>query len=223
VLATTLNLIYHAAIILHSMKSTTRILILFTIVVLSVGVAVSSGMLDKIITVVMKGEAGDTFVYIDNESVNPADTVTIDLTDESDDGDGYGDTGYVTVENLADFKLTARVDDVQVAVFYDDGDKTDFLLNMTDDGKWEFYNDSDSSGGLSSGDVRVGELTIKEGVSSTSTTFSSLDPENTFTVSDGKSRALRIEMEYMPYAPGQFTGAANYTVSFDVYVVKETY
>ncbi len=199
------------------MKSTTRILILFTILVLSVGVAVSTGMLDKITKVVMKGEAGDTFVYIDNTSVNPADRVTIDLTDESDDGDGYGDTGLVTVENMADFKLKARVDDVQVAVFYADGDKTDFLVDETDDGRWEFYEDSDSSGGLSPGDVKVGGVKIKKSAS----TY--LDDGNTFTVSKGDSKDLRIEMEYEPYAPGRLIGADNYTMSFDIYVVKETY
>ncbi len=206
------NLYIVIAIIPSAMESTTRTLIVFTIVVLSVGVVVSSGLVDKIITMVVKSEAGDAFIYI-NDIGTPASRITVNLTDE--DGDGYGDSGEITVENRADFTLNARITDVQIAVSYETGEETGFVENRTGHGIWEFYEDSDSDRQLSPGDVMVGKLKIKQ-------SSSSLD-EDAFKVASENSKDLRITMEYQPYAPGRLAGATNYTVSFKIYVVEERY
>jgi hypothetical protein len=81
-----------------------------------------------------------------------------------------------------------------------------------DRGKWNFYLDSDGSKGPSENDVKFGEVWIKQG-------SSYLDGDE-FSVRDGGSKELKVELKYQPYAPGKSEGVAFYAVTFDLMVLE---
>jgi len=168
----------------------------------------SAAVLSSLTSVEMRGEAGDSLVQVDNR---PApDRLRLELVDSQ--GDGFPDSGSLLVNNRGDFQLRGKIANLGVRMDYEDNSSVEFLTERYDNGKWNFYLDSDGNKEPSENDVKFGEVWIKHG-----SYFLNGDE---FSVRDGGSKELKVELKYQPYAPGKSRGVKFYAVVFDIVMLE---
>jgi len=170
--------------------------------------SVSAVVLSNLTSVEMRGEPGDSLVQVENR---PAPSkLKLELIDSN--GDGFPDSGSLLVNNRGDFQLRGKIANVSVRIDYEDNSSAELFTERYDKGKWNFYLDSDGSKGPSENDVKFGEVWIKYG-----NYF--LDGDQ-FSVQEGSSKELKVELKYQPYAPGKIGGVKFYAVVFDIVMLE---
>jgi len=170
--------------------------------------SVSAVVLSNLTSVEMRGEAGDSLVQVDNHPI--PNSLRFELVDSQ--GDGFPDSGGLTINNRGDFQLRGRIANLVVRIDYEDNSSVEFLTERYDDGKWSFYLDSDGNKVPSENDVKFGEVWIKHG-------NYYLD-EDEFSVREGSSKELKVELKYQPYAPGKIGGVKFYAVVFEIVMLE---
>ena len=170
--------------------------------------SVSAVVLSNLTSVEMRGEPGDSLVQVDNHPI--PNSLRFELVDSQ--GDGFPDSGGLTVNNRGDFQLRGRIANVGVRIDYEDNSSVELLAERYDDGKWNFYLDSDGNKVPSENDVKFGEVWIKHG-------NYYLDGDE-FSVREGSSKELKVELKYQPYAPGKIGGVKFYAVVFEIVMLE---
>jgi hypothetical protein len=170
--------------------------------------SVSAVVLSNLTSVEMRGEPGNSLVQVDNQSI--PNSLRFELVDTQ--GDGFPDSGGLTVNNRGDFQLRGKIANLVVRIDYEDNSSVGFLTERYGDGKWNFYLDSDGNKVPSENDVKFGEVWIKHG-------NYYLDGDE-FSVRERSSKELKVELKYQPYAPGKIGGVKFYAVVFDIVLLE---
>jgi hypothetical protein len=161
---------------------------------------VAGNVVYSVATVKLSGTSEGSLIKINGLNQNE---VVAEFQDT--DRDGFADTGEIMIKNEGDFSFKGRIVNLEVR----SGIKS-FISNLTGNGIWLFYLDSDSNGKISVGDILIGKVKIMQG-------SSSLEGD-AFTVASNSEKKLKISLLFEPYA-----SEGNYEISFEIVAVYETH